>query len=222
MMNKSILVSLILALCLTSVAVNAQNLDYRSTLSTPIGLNGWQIVALTDDIISADTVIGAYMKASPTLGLSYDLGLAKWFSLGLQFTWNRGRIGADDLTVTVKDKAYTGAVELNLRRLNFGLRPLIHYANNGRFDCYSGFRIGVNYIRTKVSVGTEEDITDSELINRLLGNNWLLNRNYRNVRPTIQVIPFGMRWYFTPQLGLGFESTAGATYFFCAQLDYRF
>lgn len=200
----------------------AQNSDYKNAVSVTTGLNGWQIVALLDNFIEADSVVGAYMKASPTFGVSYDMGLLKWFSLGVHANFNRGEIGADDLTINVDGKEYTGVARLQLRRYNLGFRPLFHYGNNGRFDWYSGFRVGVNYRVMDVNIGTDADITDYEVINRLIGNSWLLNRNYRGVRPTFQLIPLGFRAHFTENLGLGVETALGAPYYLNAQLTYRF
>ena len=223
MISKPLFAPLLAAvLILSQYNSNAQNSDYTNSLGATVALNGWQIIALADNFIEADTVVGAYMKASPTFGLSYDIGIRKWFSLGVQGTFNKGSIGADDLSVTVKDKTYTGVAELNLRRINLGFRPLFHYMNDGRFDWYSGFRVGVNYRVIKLNIGTDADITDIEVIDRLIGNNWLLNRNYRGVRPTFQLIPIGFRAHFTENLGIGIEAAVGTPYYLSAQLSYRF
>ncbi len=214
--------SLCILICCSNARLTAQNNDYKNAISVTTGLNGWQIVALLDNFIEADSVVGAYMKASPTFGVSYDMGLLKWFSLGVHANFNRGEIGADDLTLNVDGKEYTGVARLQLRRYNLGFRPLFHYGNNGRFDWYSGFRVGVNYRVMDVNIGTDADITDYEVINRLIGNNWLLNRNYRGVRPTFQLIPLGFRAHFTENLGIGLETALGAPYYLNAQLTYRF
>ena len=216
--NKNLLLLLFLGLTL---GVSAQNSDYRNTYSANAALNGWQIIALTDNFIDADSVIGGYAKASGTFGLSYDYAFAKWFSLGLQGTWNKGRVGADNLTIHVKDKTYTGMAELELRRLHVGARPLFHYFNSNRFDWYSGFKVGITYIKTSVNVGTD-DLSDREVLDALLGNNWFLNRSYRGVRPTFQFIPVGMRAYITEHIGVGFETAIGPTYYLSGQLTYRF
>jgi hypothetical protein len=203
-------------------AVFAQNASYRSNISGQWALNGWQLISLADNIIEADTVVDAYAKASGTYGITYDRSLTKWFSLGVQGTINTGKIGARDLTVTVDEKEYTGRAELRLRRLNIGLRPMFHYFNNDRFDWYSGFRIGLNYVKTRVDIGTDQDITDSEILDALIGDNWLLNRSYRGARPTFQFVPVGFRGYITENIGLGFEAAVGPTYYFSANVNYRF
>lgn len=199
----------------------AQNADYRSTISTQAALNGWQIIALADNAIEADSVVGAYASATGTYGLSYDYAFVKWFSLGGQLTWNQGKVGAEQLSVTVEDKSYTGVAELGLRRVNVGIRPMFHYFNNGRFDWYSGAKIGLNYLKIGVNAGTE-DLVDNAILDRLLGNTWLLNRNYRSVRPTVQLVALGMRGYVTENIGIGFEAAVGPTYYLSAQVNYRF
>jgi hypothetical protein len=213
-----VLVSFVL-LCNASFA---QNADYRNTINANVALNGWQILALTDNFIDADTIIGGYMKATPTFGLSYDIGIKKWFSLGVQATFNKGQIGANDLSVTIRDKEYQGKAQIELRRLNLGFRPLFHFANSGRFDWYSGFRLGINYRVLDLQLGTDTDITDIEFVDYLIGNNWLLNRNYRGVRPTFQLIPLGMRGYLTENIALGVEVAIGTPYYLSTQLSYRF
>lgn len=200
---------------------NAQNSDYRSTISTQAALNGWQFIALADNAIEADSIVGAYASATGTYGLSYDYSIVKWFSLGGQVTWNSGKVGAEELSVTVNDKSYSGVAELGLRRINVGIRPMFHYFNNGRFDWYSGARIGVNYLKIGVNAGTD-DLIDNEILDRLLGNSWLLNRSYRSVRPTVQLVALGMRGYITDHIGVGFETAVGPTYYLSAQVNYRF
>lgn len=211
-------------LCLLAFAAPrmgfAQNRDYRHVISANAALNGWQIIARADNLIQADTVVGAYLNASGTYGLSYDYGIAQWFSLGAQFTWNNGQLGADRIVINTQNRSYTGAAGLNLRRISVGLRPMFHYLNKDRFDLYTGFRLGLNFTRISLGAGTE-DLTNNEILDELLSNNWLLRRSYNGVRPTVQFIPFGMRGYVTDRLAIGFEAALGPTYFLGAQLNYR-
>lgn len=202
--------------------LTAQNETYRSTISGNAALNGWQIISLGDNIIKADSVVGAYANATGTFGLTYDHAFVKWFSLGAQVTWNMGKIGADDLQTTVDGKEYTGGAEIRLRRINLGIRPMFHYFNNDRFDWYSGFKIGVNYLKSSVNIGTDQNITDNAILDQLIGDNWFLNRSYRGVRPTIQFVPIGMRGYINEHLGFGVEAAVGPTYYLSASINYRF
>jgi hypothetical protein len=220
-MYKLLFPAFLFVLCLQNNG-NAQNSDYRSNISGQWALNGWQLIALGDNIINADTVVGGYAKATGTFGLAYDRSFLKWFSLGLQGTYNKGRIGADNLSVVVKGKTYTGNAEIQLNRINFGIRPMFHYFNNDRFDWYSGFRIGINYISTRVDIGTDQNITDNAILDELIGNNWFLNRSYNSVRPTFQFVPIGMRGYITDNIGFGVETAVGPTYYLSANINYRF
>ena len=217
---------ILFSVCFTTFGLlsnlQAQNNIYRSNISTQWALNGWQLIALSDNFIEADTVVDAYIRAGGTYGLTYDRAFTKWFSLGAQATWNKGVIGADDLSVTVDDKEYTGTAAIKLRRINIGLRPTFHYFNSNRFDWYSGVRIGVNYVKTSVKIGTDEEITDSAVLDALIGNNWFLRRSYRGVRPTFQFIPIGMRGYITENIGFGLEAAVGPTYYLSANINYRF
>ena len=202
--------------------LHAQNGIYRSNVSVQGALNGWQVIALGDNFIKADYLLDPYMTATGTYGLSYDYAVVKWFSLGAQATWNAGEIGAKDLSVTVNEKEYHGKAAIHLRRINLGFRPTFHYFNNNRFDFYSGFRVGVNYSKATLDIGTDEDITGSEVLDYLIGDNWLLNRSYRGVRPTVQFIPIAMRGYITEQIGFGIETAVGPTYYLSASINYRF
>lgn len=220
-LRVSLFVALAGSCLLFPATLSAQNADYRSTISTQAALNGWQIIALSDKLIEADSLSGAYAGATGTYGLSYDFGPVKWFSIGLQGTWNNGKVGADQLSFNVEGKSYNGEAALNLRRINLGIRPLFHYGNAGRFDWYSGLRIGVNYLKISVETGTDV-LTDKEVLNYLLGDSFLLNRSYRAARPTVQVIPVGMRAYLTERLGIGAELAVGPTYYLSFQAAYRF
>jgi opacity protein-like surface antigen len=220
-MKKTVVLLAFCCACLSQL--QAQNLDYRSNISATAGLNLWQLGSRLDNLIEGDSVIGFYANATPTFALNYDYALQRWFSLGLNVTYNRLKAGADQVGVTVNDKRYEGEVGVNIRRTNIGLRGLFHYVNNDRVDVYSGLRVGANIVRTGLIAETD-DIPREELLKGLLGNSldWALGRNFSSVRPSFQVIPIGIRTYITPNIGIGIETAIGVTYYAAANLNVRF
>ncbi len=209
-MKKSIL-TLALFGCLT--ASYAQNEDYRSTISVTAGLNVLQLIALIDDVNfeeDALTTQNLEISATPSFNFSYDYGFKKWFSLGGAVSWNRFKLGADRIVIDLEDRQYDGPLKLNANRINIAVRPLFHYANARKLDLYSGLRVGATI--WSGSVDANQDLLPEDIIGFTRGS---------SVRPSVQVIPFGLRGYVTDNLGFGFELAIGAPHYAAVQLNYR-
>ena len=99
----------------------------------------------------------------------------------------------------------SGRIDSKLTRVNCAFRALFHYANSGKYDLYSGFRLG--YTKWKLSAEYSELFKAQEF-------------KYGTVAP--QVILFGFRGYFTDHFGAGGELCIGPPYFLAASVNYRF
>jgi Outer membrane protein beta-barrel domain len=213
---KKVFLMLALFGCLT--AAHAQNEDYRSTLSLSAGLNGWQLISLVDNISydeDAATTENFSFTATPSFSFSYDYGITKWFSLGGSASWNRVKVGADRIVINLDSdnnaETYDGPLKVDASRIHIGIRPLFHYANNGKLDLYSGLRIGA--IIWSGNIDADKELLPDDVLPFLRAS---------GVRPGVQVIPFGLRGYVNDNLGFGFELAIGAPHFAAAQLNYRF
>jgi hypothetical protein len=210
MKQKSLLLIPILALCAFTASF-AQNADYRSTISVTAGANIFQIIARLDDPISDSLGGEVKLKATASYGLNYDYGVNNWFSIGLATGFNRISLNSPNIEVDKGDgTVYTGPIDLKVTRTNIALRPLFHYGNKGRIDMYSGLRVGLNIWSVKLTA--DEALNPDDVSGRL---------SSAGLTPNFQIIPFGLRGYITPNIGLGFEFGIGGPHYAALQLNYR-
>lgn len=211
MKNKSLLLTFLVTAGFLTTST-AQNADYKHVVSASAGLNGFQILALFDNLETSENILNLNIKATPSYGFTYDYGVNKWFSLGGGAAYNKFSLNADVQDLLKEDSTtYTGPVDLKLSRTNVGIRPLFHYLNDGRLDLYSGFRLGVNIFTLSLKAN-EDGLIPGEITGDLRES---------GATVAFQVIPFGLRGYITPNLALGFETGLGAPHYLSAQLSYR-
>jgi len=208
-MKKIILFSFALILGLAT-QTQAQNDDYRMnvSLSTNYTFTG----DIVNTAIDAASTLGETIdkKSLPSLQLTFDYGLTKWFSLGLAASYQKlgfestGGMTFDTITMTSVVNDYTA----KFTRTSIALRPLFHYANNDRLDLYSGLR--VQYFAANYS----DDSKDPETAGILD----LPTRTGFGVG----IIPFGARYYITENIGLGTEINIGRPYVVNLSVNARF
>lgn len=210
-MKKYLLLTLLFVMGLV-MKTNAQNAEFKNTISATAGLNVFQFFNLISDFSEDDgTTVNLDAHATASYGLTYDYGVKKWFSIGLGGAYNKFDLSADQISIDKSDgTTYTGPIDVNASRTNIGIRPLFHYGNGGRVDMYSGLRIGANIWRGSVK-SNDPDLT-SEDVNGRIGS---------SVTPNFQLIPFGLRGYVSKNLALGFEFAFGAPHYAAFQLSYR-
>ena len=218
---------LTLSLSVFTFVAYAQNDQHRSTVSATAGLNGWQFFNLLNNVSGNDSIVGLDIDATGSYGLTYDYGITKWFSLGGAVNFNKIRIGADQIKFNLNDENSSTFENsflkdfidedvfnvknpaINIARTTISTRALFHYANSGRIDLYSGFRLGAKIRRFSIEA-TDADTNERKDIG---GTNAGFN---------FQFIPFGLRGYITENIGLGFEAAVGAPHYLAFQLNYRF
>jgi opacity protein-like surface antigen len=172
------------------------------------------------------TFTGGKATATPTIQGAYDFALADWFSVGLAASYNNTKI--DFTNITYKGKV-AGDANATVARTSLAARALFHYGNKGRWDLYSGVRIGAGIWYAKVGA----DIND-ELLTDLIGSfdtfvpSFLTDRlSGQNVRTGFvlfqaQIIPLGARYYITDNIGVHAELGVGAPYYATIGANYRF
>jgi len=203
-MKNSILFTLLC--CITFLQGFAQNEEYKHVGSASIGLSLTGVLINLLDEASPDATIE--VKSTPALQLTYDYGIKKFFSIGLAVGYQQFGIDAEDFTYTnIDDVDVTEDFSADFSRLNVAIRPLFHYANNDDLDLYSGFRIGVlNNRFTSDSTNDDLDIDGFENLTRL----------------SFGITAFGLRYYFTDNIGAGFEINLGAPYITAFNINARF
>jgi hypothetical protein len=221
---KKYLFSFVFCAFLTQMTFAQRDADFApSVVSVHAGLNGWQIAALSDNIIGVDDLT---LKATGTYSLTYDYAPIKWFSVGGSLTYNRLKLETPSIGLNIGDRYYEGSLTGRLNRTNVGVRLLGHYVNNERFDLYSGLRVGANIYRASATIESP-DFEDVDVVGAVLDKIGLnfLNLNTARIsgtRPTLQVIPLGFRFYVTDRLGIGAESALGPTQYLSANVNFRF
>jgi len=203
-MKNSILFTLLC--CITFLQSFAQNEEYKHVGSASIGLSLTGVLINLLDEASPDATIE--VKSTPALQLTYDYGIKKFFSIGLAVGYQQFGIDAEDFTYTnIDDVDVTEDFSADFSRLNVAIRPLFHYANNDDLDLYSGFRIGIlNNRFTSDSTNDDLDIDGFENLTRL----------------SFGITAFGLRYYFTDNIGAGFEINLGAPYITAFNINARF
>lgn len=203
-MKKSILFTLLC--CITLLQGFSQNEEYKHVGSASVGLSLTGVfINLFDELDPTATID---IKNTPALQLTYDYGIKKFFSIGLAVGYQKFGIDAEDFTYTDSEGIeITESFNADFSRLNIAIRPLFHYANNDDLDLYSGFRIGLLNNRFS-SDSTNEDLSIDgfENLNRL----------------AFGVTAFGLRYYFTDNIGAGFEINLGAPYVTAFNINARF
>lgn len=178
-MKKLTLVLFAIALALQGFS---QNDDYKLTITGGVGLT------LSGALMTAveGASLGTVEKTGlPNLELGLDYGVAKWFSVGLMGAYQSASLTED----------FDGSVnEYTLSRMYIGTSLLFHYANSGRVDLFSGFRVGYknwSYSSTIDAGSTDEiDFDDLSFFGDGLG---------------VQVLLFGLRGYVTENIGINVE-----------------
>ena len=205
-------------LVLLSFNVQAQNQNYPSTFSLNIGES--LVGSLWHTLDGEYTDLGEFDRVSlqathkPALQLNYDQRIANWFSLGVAAS--RQDFGLDGLSIADTDEnepTVTREVDINFRRANISVRPLFHYANKNRVDLYSGLRVGYSFWIADVAVKESRDEVIEEEVRAALPQISGIS---------LQLIPFGMRFYITENLGLNGELAIGSPHFISGGLSYRF
>jgi Outer membrane protein beta-barrel domain len=211
---------LLFVICLmSSITMMAQNEDNPMTASLQVGPNGYMFLArlISDNATFFDAdgnPSTGDAKAGPTFGLSFDYAVTNRFSLGASMGYNRFTLGADNVSITKADGFLSepGAIDLSASRLNISIRPLFHYGNNEKLDMYSGVRLGVGIWSFNLDTDIQ-DVTADDIIG---------STGFPSVGFAPALIPFGLRYYFTDNLGAGFETHLGAPYWGNIQVNYRF
>jgi len=189
----------------STLTINAQNEEYKSVVSASVGYS------LTGAIINAfettNSAADISVSSIPTLQLTYDYGITNYFSVGVAAGFQK--FGFD-----VTDYEYINDIGINVNenfkadysRLNIAIRPLFHYANTDKLDMYSGLRIG--FVNNNISSeSTNEDFDIGTSI---------------GTRPSVGVTAYGIRYYFTDNIGAGIEINIGAPYISCLNINARF
>jgi hypothetical protein len=241
-MKKLLLV--IFTLSIFGNVLFAQNADFKNTFSVHYGASIFSRVKgdITGNGSTAAADSTKYTSAGfsniPTIGIAWDHGVRKWFSIGLAASYNQAKASVKDLEVRNNKGTYDklGDFSITVPRTTLAARFLFHYGNKKRFDCYTGFRFGVGIWSVKTSANIDRDILRRAIdgIKEDLKAEGLEDIPYFNkvdnaiktggsfVLPQAQLILFGIRGYVTEHIGINGELAVGSPYVLSLGANYRF
>lgn len=176
-------------------STNSYAQDYKSTVSADAGFS--IVGTLINAVVNVDT-LGGYSSV-PVMQLSYDYMVTDFLSAGVAGSYQQYKFSDE-----------TGKIVL--KRMNFALRALFHYGKSDKIDMYSGVRLGMT------NWGFNYDVpTDDPTLDLLQGDNKLTGFHF-----SPQLIAFGIRGYFTDNIGANLEFAIGAPYYMMGGVNYRF
>jgi len=208
MKNLKLALLVAVSLLLGSSALFGQNQKGQGVVGLNLGYSLTGAVASSLGTAFAVDESAINISRIPPIHLTFDYALSDRFSLGVYG-------GLERITTNISGYSFTNSegepivedVKGSANRIGLGLRPLFHYGGNENLDLYSGLRIG--YIVWTGSADTSDPTFD---FNGSLGVN----------RPSISLILFGMRYYFTDAIGAGFEIATGAPYLANLSVNMKF
>jgi len=209
-MKKSAIILLaILFFSFSSANIYAQ--DYKSTVTAGAGFSlvgtvlKALVVASDDGTSTTSSLKDAGYRSIPALQVSYGFMLSERISVGVAGShqyFNIDNTSSDEF--------------IHVKRTNFAIRGLIHYGSGDKIDMYSGVRLGATnwstdfYIKGADDDPTVEQVND-EITKRLSGTKF-----------APQLIAFGIRGYFTDNIGAFAEVAVGPPAYLSAGVNFRF
>ncbi|MGQ0828543.1 MAG: hypothetical protein ACT4ON_09130 [Bacteroidota bacterium] len=180
---------------------------------------GYSILGIASSInVNNDTnsLLHDNFVANPFLVGSYDIGLAEIVSLGLSYSYQSFRYTYDGYSRS-RNNAKVRFTD-KFTRTNYGLRLLFHFGKKETVDMYSGIRLGY----TVWGISTDNDqYSDYKPEDAKGAVPWALRVNIKNTHYTGQAI-FGIRYFFTKNLGFNWEIGIGPPGLFMLGLNLKF
>ena len=195
----------ILALSMIGFMFNANAQDSEGASVATVGLG----YSFFNNIIknSLETYSDVEVKSVPTIALTYDFALTDNFSIGVAGAFQNVSGEFTNQYIDQNFDIQTEIATTKVSRLNIALRPLFHYGDGDRLDLYSGIRVG--YLIRNVETETNDELLN--VLGDLDGNRFALG-----------LVPFGMRYFFTDNLGVNMDIQIGTPYVVSGGIAFTF
>ena len=168
--------------------------DYKSTISANAGVS--LVGRLMSAVVNLDTING--YSATPAMQLSYDYMVTDFLSAGAAVSFQQFKFSDTDGMFAI-------------RRMNFAARALFHYGKSDKLDMYSGVRLGMTNWGYKIDIASNDPTLTA-----------LQDSKFAGFGFAPQLIAFGIRGYFTDNIGANVEFAVGAPYYMTGGISYRF
>ena len=214
----------ILCFLLFAYSTSAQNEDHKIIIGVDAGysLTG----ALLKTAFDLDNNFGGQqINASilPALQGTVDFKITKVLSMGVAYSHQIVKMDAEDYSFYDNNNGFsrTETFNTNFKRTQIAIRALFHYGMDN-VDMYSGLRVGLlsRGFTDFEGVEYQGDETSDDL-GRIIfeeDSGLILTGN----RFSLGLTAFGIRYYFTENIGFGGELNIGAPYIVCGGLSARF
>jgi hypothetical protein len=170
---------------------------------------GFSVVGLFFGLVETGLDAGTEIRTTktPVLIGAYDYGVSDRFSVGVAYSYQGLTLKYDNY-IDANGNTVLGNFTDRLTRQNFGLRPLFHFGDNDDFDIYAGLRL--SFMRW--SYTTDRPDLASNFATEILGG----------ASPVKVQGLFGMRYFFTENIGFNTELAIGPSYFAMIGVNARF
>lgn len=151
-------------------------------------------VGLTHSYVYSGTYMTAHshtdISSTPVISFSADYLVRPWYSFGLQGGYMMSKGSLYDVPYEKQVTQQTTDIHFMYREFYVGLRPLFHILHFNHVLFYTGLHFGVQY-NTMMLSDIPEEITEINITNSHIG-----------YVPYLQYIPFGVRWFIKPHIGI--------------------
>ncbi len=197
-MKKSFIIIFTVTIFAFQTNIYGQNLKSTVSMNAGISLAGTLIktgIYLLDGYNENDIVD---YKSIPVINGAYDYMINDWLSAGIA-----GGYQSFDFTFQEGD--------INLSRMNIAARALFHYGKSDKLDMYSGIRLGATIWNSEMIWNTSDPTLES-----------FFNDEYVGSFFRTQLVAFGIRGYFTDNIGANIEFAIGSPYYLSGGVNFRF
>lgn len=207
MKKTSIILMAIAFLSFSSANIYAQDYKHTVTAGAGFSLIGTLFKAITysPDATSTGTSFDdSGYSTIPAIQLSYGFMVSDRISVGAAGSHQYFNFDNDATNEYV-----------HIKRSNFAIRGLIHYGSSSKIDMYSGVRLGATIWKSEVKFDDQGDPTAKQF-------NDLISEKLSGTKFAPQLIAFGLRGYFTDNIGAFAELAIGPPAYLSAGVNFRF
>lgn len=162
--------------------------EYRWMYSMGLG------IGLTHSFVYSGKYMTEHSHTSitntPVFSVAADYSIRPWYSFGVQAGYMQSQGSLYSVPYTVQSNQAFTDIHFLYKEYYVGLRPLFHIVHFENLLLYTGLHFGVQY-NTLLLSELPSAITEINITNTPIG-----------YVPYLQYIPFGVRWFIRPHIGV--------------------